>query len=1051
MNLREYIQEIDRQFQTGIAREHSYRPALQHLLADLLPQLIVTNEPARISCGAPDFIISRKSDNAPLAFVEAKDIDDIDLDGRRQHKEQFNRYKSSLDHIIFTDYLDFHFYQNGEWVENIRIGEVKGGKIVFIKAQEERFISLISHLVDAEPQRITSANKLAGLMAAKARLLAETIRRSLETENDCNSQLYGQLEAIKRVLIHDITPESFADIYAQTIAYGMFAARLHDDTPDTFSRQEAAILIPKTNPFLRQIFQSIAGYDLDDRIAWIVDDLAVTFRATDLRKIMTGYEGNKRHSDPMIHFYEDFLSAYDPRLRKAKGVWYTPQPVVRFIVRAVDEILQRDFSLPRGLADYSQVEHEVVNEWYSKGKKGEPPTRKKKFHKVQILDPATGTGTFLAETVNQIYDKFQGMEGMWQGYVEEHLLPRLNGFELLMASYAIAHLKLDMLLQETGYVHQKDNRLNIYLTNSLEECHPDTGSLFAQWLSNEANAANRIKRDTPVMVMIGNPPYNGESNNKEEWIMRLLESYKKEPGGKEPLNERNPKWLNDDYVKFIRMAQDYIERNGEGILAFINPHGFLDNPTFRGMRWNLLKTYDAIYTINLHGNSKKKEVCPDGSKDENVFDIMQGVSINIFIKTGKKSSKGLGKVFYYDLYGKRQEKYDFLDSQSFLKVAYQELHPKAPMYFFVPKDFQVEKEYSKGFGVNELFEISSMGITTTKDDFLICETPIQVKERISNLINWEEELLRKTYNLTDTRDWTIQKSKEDVGKTFNENNVKTISYRPFDMKFLYYTGKTNGIVARPRFHSSRFMLNTRNLSLCTIRVNRDNLCKAFIANTLVDKTYLSSKDNTTFFPLYQTTGEAGSFFENQEEESLVPNFNPEIIKQIEKGLGEPIEPLELFDYIYAILHSPTYRERYKEFLKIDFPRIPYPTDKNRYHQLSVLGSKLRKLHLLENSSSWKVKITYPQSGTNKVESLRYHAGNVYINEEQYFGNVTEEAWDFYIGGYQPAQKWLKDRKEKTLSFSDIRHYQEIITALCETQQLMKEIDVMVLPDIGKSN
>ena len=638
MDLKEYIQEIDRQYRTGRAREHSYRPALQQLMADLLPGMTVTNEPARISCGAPDFILSRESDNIPVAFVEAKDIDDDDLDGRRRHKDQFNRYKSSLDHIIFTDYLDFHFYQNGEWVENVRIGKTRDGRIIPVKGQEERFVSLISHLSNAVPQRITSASKLAELMAAKARLLAETIHRSFETSSDNESQLSGQLEAIKRVLIHDITPKDFADIYAQTIAYGMFAARLHDDTPETFSRQEAAILIPKTNPFLRQIFQSIAGYDLDDRIAWIVDDLAATFQVTDLRQIMAGYEGDKRRNDPMIHFYEDFLSAYDPHLRKAKGVWYTPQPVVRFMTRAVDEILRRDFGLQLGLADYSQIEREVINEWYVKGKKGERPKLKKRFHKIQILDPATGTGTFLAEIVNQIYDKFRGMEGMWQSYVEEHLLPRLNGFELLMASYAIAHLKLDMLLQATGYTHRKDSRLRIFLTNSLEECQPDTSSLFTQWLSNEANAANRIKRDTPVMVMIGNPPYNGESNNKEAWIMRLMESYKKEPGGQKPLKERNPKWLNDDYVKFIRMAQDYIERNGEGILAFINPHGYLDNPTFRGMRWNLLKTYDAIYVINLHGNSKRKETAPDGSKDENVFDIMQGVSINIFVKTRKKTS-----------------------------------------------------------------------------------------------------------------------------------------------------------------------------------------------------------------------------------------------------------------------------------------------------------------------------------------------------------------------------------------------------------------------------
>lgn len=1049
MNLREYIQEIDRQFQTGIAREHSYRPALQHLLADLLPQLIVTNEPARISCGAPDFIISRKSDNAPLAFVEAKDIDDIDLDGRRQHKEQFNRYKSSLDHIIFTDYLDFHFYQNGEWVENIRIGEVKGGKIVFIKAQEERFISLISHLVDAEPQRITSANKLAGLMAAKARLLAETIRRSLETENDCNSQLYGQLEAIKRVLIHDITPESFADIYAQTIAYGMFAARLHDDTPDTFSRQEAAILIPKTNPFLRQIFQSIAGYDLDDRIAWIVDDLAVTFRATDLRKIMTGYEGNKRHSDPMIHFYEDFLSAYDPRLRKAKGVWYTPQPVVRFIVRAVDEILQRDFSLPRGLADYSQVEHEVVNEWYSKGKKGEPPTRKKKFHKVQILDPATGTGTFLAETVNQIYDKFQGMEGMWQGYVEEHLLPRLNGFELLMASYAIAHLKLDMLLQETGYVHQKDNRLNIYLTNSLEECHPDTGSLFAQWLSNEANAANRIKRDTPVMVMIGNPPYSVSSNNNGEWITNLIADYKK------GLNEKKIN-INDDYCKFIRLGHYYIEKNGEGILAYISNNSFINGITYRQMRKQLLNTFDKIYILNLHGNSKKKEVCPDGSKDENVFDIMQGVSINIFIKTGKHINKKSCKVLHHDLFGSRKEKYNFLNKNKLSVINWEELLPKEPYFFFEPKNFSDPKVYLKGFSINNLFSISSTGIESQKDAFCICDTKEILIDHLNDLIHLDDYTLRDKYNLgQDGRNWKLKWAKEDIGSQIDENKIIPIDVFPFETKFTYYTGKTNGFLAWPRNRSLRNMLVPLNFSIITPRQTTQDWRHIFISKRITNGNVLASAKLLgagTQFPLYtKTTGEAGSFFENQEEGSLVPNFNPEIIKQIEKGLGEPIEPLELFDYIYAILHSPTYRERYKEFLKIDFPRIPYPTDKNRYHQLSVLGSKLRKLHLLENSSSWKVKITYPQSGTNKVESLRYHAGNVYINEEQYFGNVTEEAWDFYIGGYQPAQKWLKDRKEKTLSFSDIRHYQEIITALCETQQLMKEIDVMVLPDIGKSN
>lgn len=713
MDIATYIKSINEQFRTGIAREHSYRPMLQQLLNEMLDSLVVTNEPARIDCGAPDFIISSKKTNNPVFYIEAKDIDDRDLDGRKENKEQFNRYKKSLDHIIFTDYIDFHLYENGEWVRNVRLAEVHGDKIDLCKDNVEDFKELINHIASTQPTPITTAKRLAEQMAAKARILASTINnafRIAESEGeqeDANRQLQGQLKAFRSVLINDLTTEGFADIYAQTVAYGMFAARLHNNTPNDFSRQEAANLIPKTNPFLRNIFQQIAGYDLDERIAWVVDDLVNIFLATDVQKVMKNYKKKGQHHDPMIHFYEDFLSAYNPLLRKAKGVWYTPLSVVQFIVRAVDEILKRDFNLAEGLADHSMFTHEVVNEQYKKGEringKLTKPTIKKEMHRVQILDPATGTGTFLAEVVNQIYDKFQYMQGMWQSYVNDHLLPRLHGFELLMASYAVAHLKLDMLLEQTGFNHAENKkRLKIYLTNSLEECHPDTGSLWAQWLSDEASAANRIKRDCPVMVMIGNPPYSGESQNKGEWIMHLMEDYKKEPGGETQLKERNPKWINDDYVKFIRLAQYYIERNKYGVIGFINPHGFLDNPTFRGMRWNLLKTFDKIYTINLHGNYKKKEVCPDGSPDENVFDIQQGVSINMFIKTGEKKAKELGKVYYYDLYGKREEKYNFLTNTPFSEVKYKELNPIAPMYFFVPKDFELMEEYEKGVSLDSV-------------------------------------------------------------------------------------------------------------------------------------------------------------------------------------------------------------------------------------------------------------------------------------------------------------------------------------------------------------
>lgn len=1016
MEIKDYIQQINEQFKTGNAREHSYRPMLQQLLNDMLPDFIVTNEPARISCGAPDFIIISKKMNTPVFFVEAKDINDNDLDGHSQHKEQFTRYKESLDHIIFTDYLDFHLYENGEWVKNVRLAEIQGNKITLCKEKVDDFKQLIGHIATTQPKAITSATTLARQMAAKARTLASTIKKAFalaneneETRED-NQQLQSQLDAFRNVLIHDLTPDGFADIYAQTIAYGMFAARLHDNTPEDFSRQEAAGLIPKSNPFLRQIFQSIAGYDLDARIAWVVDDLVSIFLATDIKKVMQTYSNNELHHDPMIHFYEDFLSEYDRKLRKSKGVWYTPLPVVQFIVRAVDDILQRDFGLAEGLADCSKITREVVNEAYVKGEKHKgkqvgTPTLKKEMHRVQILDPATGTGTFLAEVVNHIYDKFRDMQGMWQSYVTDHLIPRLHGFELLMASYAVAHLKLDMLLQDTGFVQpENQKRLRIYLTNSLEECDKNTGTLWSSWLSNEANEANRVKRDCPVMVMIGNPPYSGESQNKGEWIMNLMETYKKEPGGKTQLKERNPKWINDDYVKFIRLAQDYVERNGEGVIGFINPHGFLDNPTFRGMRWNLLKTFDKIYTIDLHGNSNKKEICPDGSKDENVFDIKQGVSINLFVKTGENAEDELGKVYHKDLFGLRDEKYEFLNTRSLDNVGYEELHPQAPMYFFVPKDFKLQEEYEKGIKVDKLIGLKSVGVVTSKDKVLT------------------------SFNTASL----ICQVKEEYNIEACTNVIWHYDYRPFDSRFIYYD--TN-LVARAR-ENVMCHLKAGNIGLIVNKqIRQDNVCPYFITCNLVDLHIFETMNaSANVFPIYlYTTAIDGT-------EEKVPNLNHEEWQKFNAAVGRETTPEELLAYIYVVLHSPHYRERYKEFLKIDFPRIPLPSSAEEFERLGQLGQCLINLHLMHDAASWKIDTTFPESGDQKVSQIKWVDGKVWINDEQYFGNVPESAWTFYIGGYQPAQKWLKDRKDRFLSFEDLRHYQRIIYALTETQKIMEEID-----------
>ncbi len=1014
MDINSYIKQINEQYKTGNAREHSYRPMLQQLLTDMLHGFIVTNEPARISCGAPDYIISRG--NMPVFYIEAKDVNDNDLDGNNQHREQFDRYKQSLDHIIFTDYLDFHLYENGEWVRNVRLAEIQGSKIRLLQQNVEDFNALVAHIADTHPTPITSATRLAQQMAAKARTLATTINRAFELaenneeEADNNQQLQTQLEAFRHVLIHDLSSKDFADIYAQTIAYGMFAARLHDDTPDTFSRQEAASLIPKSNPFLRQIFQSIAGYDLDERIAWVVDDLVNIFLATDIEKVMRTYSHNNLHHDPMIHFYEDFLSEYNPKLRKSKGVWYTPQPVVQFIVQAVDEILQQDFNLANGLADSSMIEHEVKNPAYesSKPSRGNrnPRTITRSMHRVQILDPATGTGTFLAETINRIYDRFRDMQGMWQGYVTDHLIPRLHGFELLMASYAVAHLKLDMLLTETGFSQSNNQkRLKIYLTNSLEECHPDTGTLWASWLSNEASEANHIKRDCPVMVMIGNPPYNGESKNKGEWIMRLMESYKKEPGGEVQLNERNPKWINDDYVKFIRLAQDYVERNGDGVIGYINPHGFLDNPTFRGMRWNLLKTFDKIYTINLHGNSKKKELCPDGSIDENVFDIMQGVSINLFVKTGKKAKDKLGRIFYYDLYGKREDKYTFLSNIKFSEVEYQELTPVEPMYFFVPKNFELKEEYNNAILVTSIFEVNNVGIVTAKDKILINNSKTDLLSQVANCYNINTD----------------------------EGFVKHITYRPFDKKLVYYDTK---LVERPREKVMGSLKNNTNHAIIVGR--QGQVCGNEIWNLVfitdcIDDFNVFYRGGGYTFPLYLYKKEFGT-------EHKIPNINAEEWQKFNNAVGRDTTPEELLAYIYAVLYSPMYRERYKEFLKVDFPRIPLPHSAEEFEYFVVLGQQLIDLHLMKNANNWTLETRFPESGSQKVEQASRIDDKIFINDTQYFSNVPDIAWSFYIGGYQPAQKWLKDRKGCILSYDDLMHYRQIIHALCETDKIMKDID-----------
>ncbi|OQY27926.1 MAG: DNA methyltransferase [Candidatus Cloacimonetes bacterium 4572_55] len=1010
-----YIKKLNIKFKTGISTEHSYRGDLQILLESLSDDVLVTNEPKRIKCGAPDYIITEN--NIPIGYIEAKDIG-ASLK-KTDKTEQLKRYKASLDNLILTDYLDFWLYRGGKFITSVAIAEISGGKLTPLAQNYQDFEDLILNFYTHTGQSIKSAQNLAEMMAGKARMMQAVIDKALcsDVQDYQNSSLKDQMEAFKRILIHDITPSEFADIYAQTIAYGMFAARLNDPTLDDFSRREAAELIPKTNPFLRRLFGYIAGPDIDDRILWIVDALADIFRATDVAAIMHNFGSSTQMNDPVIHFYETFLAKYNPKLRKSRGVWYTPEPVVNFIVRAVDDILKTEFDLPQGLADTSKVQ---INAQGVAGKV------KKDVHKVQILDPATGTGTFLAEVIKQIHKKFKGQQGIWSRYVEKELIPRLNGFEILMASYAMAHLKLDMLLRETGYKPKNENRFRVFLTNSLEEAHPDSATLFATWLSQEATEANQIKRDTPVMCVIGNPPYAISSSNKGDWIDSLMNDYKR------GLKERNIQPLSDDYIKFIRYAQYFIERNKEGILAFITNNSFLDGVIHRVMRKSIYKCFDKIYIIDLHGSLKRKEIAPDGYPDENVFDIQPGVCILIFIK-----KKGIKKsINIYDLLGKRKNKYAFCNKETLSSINWKTFIIDRTNHLFKYIDNDIKKLYDKYLPVINLIPFKTSGIKTHGDSFLTNFSLNELRTSVTDHFN-----------------------KLD----YNPEHEELYCYRPLNIKWLYNDSE---LIGRSR-KKTIYHLKYDNVGIILVRqsqvISTEIFSAVFITKCLTD-TNMFRRGGPLVFPLYLYPPESNEQQTFDDKKERKPNLDADIVKQIAKSLQltfttekeatkNTFAPIDILDYIYAVLHSPSYREKYKEFLKIDFPRVPYPKNKTVFWQLVTLGGELRTIHLLENPIVEQYITTYPEDGDNivtrrivkkdyEITDTANQTGHVWINAQQYFGDVPQAAWDFYIGGYQPARKWLKDRRGRELAFEDILHYQKIIVALTETDRIMKCIDLI---------
>lgn len=1008
-----YISEISKKYSREETSEYGYRTPFENLLKEIFANIGVKeidHDPKTDNGNKPDFIIHK--DTVPLLYIETKDIG-VSLD-KVEKSAQMGRYFGYAN-LVLTDYLEFRFYRNGlPYEEPIKIGEYnkKERSITPFPNQYEHLARTLTDFTKSHKEPITSGEHLAKIMGGKAQRIRDNVKDILKGDSEKKEELMKVYEMMKKLLVHDLNSSTFADMYAQTLVYGLFVARYHDETPDDFTRQEARDLIPPSNPLLREFFDHITGTHFDKRLEPIVNELCRVFSHADIEKLMKDYYQREDGKDPVIHFYEDFLQEYDAKLRKKMGAYYTPLPVVNFIIRSVDEILKKDFKLRDGLADSSKYDN------------GE--------HVVQVLDPATGTGTFISSIITKIHQSIldSGLPGRWNKYIYNDLLPRIHAFELMMAPYTIAHLKISMTLkEETGFKHFNNARLGIYLTNSLEggiQHEIPFGFGLAESIAEESKEALKIKKEKPIMIVIGNPPYSAASSNRTPFANGLVKKYKVEPGGKQKLNEKK-NWLNDDYVKFIALAEDMIEKNEQGILGFITNHGYIDNPTFRGMRWHLMKTFSSLYILNLHGNTNRKEQAPTGDKDENVFNIQQGVSILLAVKEKNSTNKEC-KVKIFDLWGSRKNKFKQLNTLSLKNIPWEDITPELPYLSFTPaKSSKLKNTYIHFFSLNDIFTQKVTGILTRGDNFITAYKEDDLSDRVYAFLsgNIPEAKLRSEYTLSDSYiSWII--SNRDL---ITDPSLVPIAYRPFDKR---YSSFNNKLVWRTRTKVMRHFINKDNIGMIFARqsIGGKEYNHIFATKNISDnRIFYSNKGIPLTAPLYIYSDDG----------TKTPNLNQEIVDKIEKTVGKTT-PEKIFDYIYAVLHSPKYREKYKEFLKIDFPRVPYPKDKESFKKLVKIGKELRELHLMESTKANQPTATYPITGTDTVEKVIYKDNKVYINNEQYFGNVPEIAWNFYIGGYQPAQKWLKDRKGRILDSDDIDHYAKIITVLVETERIIKEID-----------
>jgi predicted helicase len=1015
-----YIKKIASITKRGDAREESYYSALAELLEEFSEtkrkkKAHVTVLPKKTEAGNPDFRVW-DGKHSQVGYVEAKppkaNLDEIET------SDQLKRYISTFPNLILTNFYEFRLYRNGQRVTHVLLARPYiPTKLKIIPPAEHtvEFLALLERFFQFSLPTKFTAESLAKELATRTRFLRDqVIKEELrETSSAGAKKILGFYEAFQKHLISNLKPDEFADLYAQTITYGLFAARTRAN--GAFNRILAYELIPKTIGILRDIFHFVS-FDPPEQLQATVDDIAEVLAVADVRNILHQYFKEGKGSDPIFHFYETFLAEYNPQERERRGVYYTPEPVVSYIVRSINTILKERFARQDGFATQS----------------------------VTVLDPAGGTLTFLAEAARLAVEEFVSKygEGSKAKFIEDHILKHFFAFELMMAPYAAGHLKMGYLLEELGHKLSGDERFQFYLTNTLEmEELAQTSLPGMASLSEESHLAAKVKKERPILVILGNPPYSGHSANKGDWIKDQIETYKRIDG--KPLGEKNPKWLQDDYVKFIRFAQWKIDQIGEGVLGFITNHSYLDNPTFRGMRQSLMSSFDEIYLLDLHGNSLKKEKAPDGSKDENVFDIQQGVAIALFVK--RKDNKAEKTIRHSEIWGLRTYKYDWLRKHDIKKTLWSKLSPSTPLYLFVPRDEKLSERFQSCPSLQRIFLINSVGIVTSRDHFIIDHDERSLRRRIRQFsdLSLDDIFIAQSFGLKNTGSWKLEIARKELSTEDDLSAYFTkILYRPFDVQNLFYH---DAVIERGRKEVMRHMLR-QNLSLIAMRqvALHEQYNHFLVSEHIVDnRTFASAKGIIYQFPLFcYPDTDKHDLFSQKEPGERIPNLAPKLVEALKSAFKKDPNPEQIFHYIYALFYSNAYRKKYGEFLKTDFPRVPFTKDYKLFNELAEKGEELVELHLLKSKKLVKPISRCEGSGELRVDKVTYdqNKARVHINPEKWFAGIPPEVWEYHIGGYQVPEKWLKDRKGKELSSEEVAHYARVVTAIAETISIQRFLD-----------